>query len=172
MLKIMPFRFLVVLGMLISPIAQAQQVIRLYEGKAPGSENSTWEEAENSTNLFNTRVIYNVTTPTLTAYLPSVDRATGTAVVVAPGGGFHTLSIDSEGIDVAKWLAAKGVAAFVLKYRVVRSLMNDPVAELMPKMADKQKLDAENAPIVQVSDQSQTLTHSENNNVWCSFSEA
>lgn len=136
------------LVVLISPIAQAQQVIRLYEGKAPGSESWTWNEAENTTNLFNTRVIYNVTTPTLTAYLPNPNLATGTAVVIAPGGAFHTLSIDSEGIDVAKWLTAKGVVAFVLKYRVVRSLTNDPVAELMPKMADKQKLDAENAPVV------------------------
>ncbi len=141
-------RFLVLLSVLIAPVTQAQQVIRLYDGKAPGSENWTWEEAENTTNLFNTRVVYNVSTPTLTAYLPSADLATGTAVIIAPGGGFHTLSIDSEGIEVAKWLAAKGVAAFVLKYRVVHSLTNDPVAELMPKMADKQKLDAENAPVV------------------------
>ena len=141
-------RFLVILSVLIGPLAQGQQVIRLYDGKAPGSENWTWEEAENSTNLYKTRVVYNVTTPTLTAYLPSADVATGTAVVIAPGGAFHTLSIDSEGIDVAKWLAAKGVAAFVLKYRVVRSLTNDPVAELTAKMADFKKLDAENAPVV------------------------
>ena len=140
--------FLFVLSVLISSLTQAQQIIRLYEGKAPGSEKWTWDEAENSTNMFKTRVIYNVATPTLTAYLPNPDLATGTAVVVAPGGAFHTLSIDSEGIDVAKWLSAKGVAAFVLKYRVVRSLTNDPVAELMPKMADKPKLDAENAPVV------------------------
>lgn len=136
------------LSVLIGPITQAQQVIRLYEGKAPGSESWTWEEAENSTNLFKTRVVYNVSTPTLTAYLPSADLATGTAVVIAPGGAFHTLSIDSEGIDVAKWLAGKGVAAFVLKYRVVRSLTSDPVAELTAKMADFKKLDAENAPVV------------------------
>ncbi|GAB2606368.1 alpha/beta hydrolase [Spirosoma areae] len=141
-------RFLVILSVLVSPIAQAQQVIRLYEGKAPGSETWTWEEAENSTNQFKTRVVYNVSTPTLTAYLPSADLATGTAVVIVPGGAFHTLSIDSEGIDVAKWLAAKGVAAFVLKYRVVHSLTNDPVAELTAKMADFKKLDEENAPVV------------------------
>ena len=141
-------RFLILLTVFIVPIAQAQQVIRLYAGKAPGSENWTWDEAENSTNQYNTRVIYNVTNPTLTAYLPSAELAMGTAVVIAPGGAFHTLSIDSEGIEVAKWLAAKGVAAFVLKYRVVRSLTNDPVAELRPKMADSQKLDAENAPVV------------------------
>ncbi len=134
--------------MLISPLVRAQQVIRLYEGKAPGSENWTWDEAENSTNMFKTRVVYNVTTPTITAYLPSPELANGTAVVVAPGGAFHTLSIDSEGIDVAKWLNAKGVAVFVLKYRVARSFTADPVAELMAKMGDFKKLDAENAPVI------------------------
>jgi lysophospholipase L1-like esterase/acetyl esterase/lipase len=127
---------------------RAQTVIPLYDGKAPGSENWTWTEAENTTNRFNVRVVYNVTVPTLTAYLPPADMATGTAVVIAPGGAFHTLSIDSEGIEVAKWLNAKGVAAFVLTYRLVRSLTTDPVAELTPKMDDLQRLDAENAPVV------------------------
>ena len=132
-------------------VAHAQRVIALYEGKAPGSESWTWSEAESTKNRFNTRVVYNVSTPTLTAYLPDPSVATGTAVVVAPGGAFHTLSIDSEGIDVAKWLAAKGVAAFVLKYRVVRSLTDDPVGELMGKMQDFKKLDEENAPVVPLS---------------------
>ena len=128
--------------------AQAQRVIALYEGKAPGSESWTWSEAESTKNMFNTRVIYNVSTPTLTAYLPDPATATGTAIVIAPGGAFHTLSIDSEGVDVAKWLNSKGVAAFVLKYRVVRSLTDDPVKELMGKMQDFKKLDEENASVV------------------------
>lgn len=139
---------LIVLTLLLSPLVQAQKVVRLYEGKAPGSESWTWDEAESTTNMFNTRVVYNVTTPTITVYLPSPELANGTAVVVAPGGAFHTLSIDSEGIDVAKWLNAKGVAAFVLKYRVARSFTADPVAELMAKMSDFKKLDAENAPVI------------------------
>ncbi len=60
----------------------------------------------------------NVTVATLTPFLPDPARATGAAVVVAPGGGFRTLSMENEGWDVAKALAAKGVAAFVLKYRL------------------------------------------------------
>ena len=128
--------------------AQAQRVIPLYQGKTPGSESWTWTEAENTKNVFNTRVVYNVTTPTLTAYLPDPALATGTAIVVAPGGAFHTLSIDSEGIDVAKYLNSKGVAVFVLKYRLVHSLTTDPVAELMGKMQDFKKLDEENAAVV------------------------
>nr|WP_260396354.1 alpha/beta hydrolase [Sphingomonas kyeonggiensis] len=60
----------------------------------------------------------NVTVATLTPFLPDPAKASGAAVVVAPGGGFRTLSMGNEGWDVAKALAARGVAAFVLKYRL------------------------------------------------------
>ena len=60
----------------------------------------------------------NVTAATLTPFLPDPVKATGTAVVVAPGGGFQSLSMENEGWDVARALAARGVAAFVLKYRL------------------------------------------------------
>ena len=62
--------------------------------------------------------VRNVTVATLTPYLPDPSNASGAAVVVAPGGGFRTLSMENEGSNVAKALAAKGVAAFVLKYRL------------------------------------------------------
>ena len=55
--------------------------------------------------------------PTLTTYLPA-SNPTRTAVVIAPGGGYLHLSMEKEGSDVAKWLNARGVAAFVLKYRL------------------------------------------------------
>ncbi|WP_258046993.1 alpha/beta hydrolase [Sphingomonas folli] len=60
----------------------------------------------------------NVTEATLTPFLPDPARASGAAVIVAPGGGFRTLSMENEGYDVARALAARGVAAFVLKYRL------------------------------------------------------
>jgi acetyl esterase/lipase len=56
--------------------------------------------------------------PDLTVSLPDPSRATGTAVIIAPGGGFVWLSIDSEGHDAAKWLAARGIAGIILKYRL------------------------------------------------------
>lgn len=147
-MKLRPNLLIFTLLVLISQSVLAQKVIPLYEGKAPGSENWTWEEAESSKNFFNTRVVYNVSKPTITAYLPSPSTANGTAVIVAPGGAFHTLSIDSEGIDVAKWLNAHGIAAFVLKYRLTRSLTDDPVKELLNKMGNFKKLDEANAPVV------------------------
>ncbi len=60
----------------------------------------------------------NVIVATLTPFLPDPAKASGTAVIVAPGGGFRTLSMENEGWDVARALAARGVAAFVLKYRL------------------------------------------------------
>jgi acetyl esterase/lipase len=63
-------------------------------------------------------LVRNVTSPTLTAYLPDPARATRAAVIVAPGGAYVMLAIEHEGTDVARWLAARGIAAFVLKYRV------------------------------------------------------
>lgn len=132
---------------IFTPIA-AQEVIEIYQGKAPGSENWTQKEGESLKNLFNTRVVYNVTKPTLTAYLPPRELATGTAVVICPGGGFQVLSMDSEGVDVAKWLNSKGIAAFVLKYRLVESKTDDPVGEIMSMIQDRAKLKAARKPVI------------------------
>lgn len=134
--------------LMIAQLAFAQKVIQLYNGKPKGSENWDWTEQTSIKNMFNTEVVYNVVQPTITAYLPPKDLATGTAIVVAPGGAFHTLSINSEGVDVAKWLNSKGIAAFVLKYRVARSFTDDPVKEIMGKMQNFKTLDDENAPII------------------------
>ncbi len=56
--------------------------------------------------------------PSLTHYLPSRDKAAGTAVIVCPGGGYGALAMDHEGRQVAEWLNGQGIAAFVLKYRL------------------------------------------------------
>lgn len=64
-------------------------------------------------------VVRNVTRPTITPFLPHPDKATGAAVIVAPGGGFMLLAIEPEGWKVAQALADRGIAAFVLKYRIM-----------------------------------------------------
>lgn len=129
--------------------AFAQKVIPLYEGKPKGSENWTWSEQISEKNIFDTKLVYNVTEPTLTAYLPPYHLATGTAVIIAPGGGYQVLSIDKEGIAVAKWLNSKGIAAFVLKYRLVESKTDEPAKEMMDKWTDNYALiEKEVAPII------------------------
>lgn len=137
-----------VLLLFFVPALHAQKLIQLYNGAAPGSEKWNWQEQENAKNMFQTPVVYNVVQPTLTVFLPDPAIANGTAVVICPGGAFHTLSIESEGNDVAKWLNKKGVTAFVLRYRLVHSITDDPVKELMAKMGDFKKLDQENDSVV------------------------
>lgn len=65
--------------------------------------------------------VRNVTRATVTPFLPTADKATGAAVIVAPGGAFMALALEHEGWKVARWLADHGVAAFVLKYRLNRT---------------------------------------------------
>lgn len=135
------------LFLMLTSVAQAQKVIPLYPGAAPGSEKWTHQEKEYFSSIWNTQVVTNVTQPTLTAFLPDTAQANGTAVVICPGGGFHALSINSEGVDVAKWLAAKGVASFVLKYRLVPT-GEDGVKEVMAKMGNAKKMEEDSAAIV------------------------
>ncbi|MBD3585213.1 alpha/beta hydrolase [Salinimonas sp. HHU 13199] len=79
--------------------------------------------------LWNTQVVSNVSSPTLTAFLPEKNNGNSPAVIVAPGGALYALSINSEGNDVARWLADKGIAAFVLRYRLVPT-QKDATAQL------------------------------------------
>ena len=109
------------LAVFAASLASAQDVIPLYPGTPPGSEPANYPEKEYFSKLWNTEVVTNVTKPTLTVFKPAPGTANGTAIVVAPGGGWMALSINSEGIDVAKYLAAKGVTAFVLKYRLAHT---------------------------------------------------
>lgn len=132
---------------LVSGPLHAQQVIPLYTGPIPGSETWTQVERTYHSDAWDTKIVVNVVRPTLTAFLPAPGQANGTAVVIAPGGGFYALSIDSEGIEVAKWLAQRGVAAFVLKYRLVQTGA-DAVAELGAAMSNPATLEAAIAPLI------------------------
>jgi acetyl esterase/lipase len=87
--------------------------IELWDGPAPGSDDWTFDEVRGPDPGW----VRNITVPTLTPYVP--DGGSDRAVVVCPGGAFHFLSMESEGHLVARALADRGVAAYVLKYRVV-----------------------------------------------------
>jgi endo-1,4-beta-xylanase len=76
--------------------------------------------------------------PSLLVYLPPRDKATGAAMIIAPGGGHRFLSIDTEGTNVAEWLASQGIAAFVLKYRLAREEGSPYKVEVHP-YADSQR---------------------------------
>src|SRR5947209_6396831 len=98
-------RMLCLLG-LVAASALAQDVIPLYAGVAPGSEPGEYQEKEFFSTAWNTKVVSNVTKPTLTVYKPAAGVTNGNAVVICPGGGFMALSIESEGVQVANWLTA------------------------------------------------------------------
>ena len=106
--------------------------IPLYDGVAPGSEGWTQEERSFYSAAFETEAVTNVVVPTLTPVLP--DPCSGTAIVIAPGGGYHALSINAEGFHVAEWLASRGVAAFVLAYRLLPT-GEDGTVEMFEKLA-------------------------------------
>jgi acetyl esterase/lipase len=123
------------------------KVIPLYPGAAPGSETWTQEEKENRTNMWHTRIVFNVAKPTLTVFQPDPSQANGTAVVICPGGAFVALAIDNEGFDVARWLTGKGITCFVLKYRLAECKTDDPPTEL----ATIKDLEQVAKPIIQLA---------------------
>jgi acetyl esterase/lipase len=102
----------------MTPIATPAQpdAIELGTGPLPGA---TAQESWHS--QYGSQFARNVTVATLTPFLPEPAKASGAAVIVAPGGGFRILSMENEGWDVARALAARGVAAFVLKYRLIQT---------------------------------------------------
>ncbi|WP_367873427.1 alpha/beta hydrolase [Luteolibacter sp. Populi] len=93
--------------------------ILIYPNGAPGSEGKTGEEIVKKSGG-GELMISNVHKPSITPYLPAADKATGVAVIVAPGGGHSILCVTHEGSNVAEWLAEHGIAAFVLKYRLAK----------------------------------------------------
>jgi len=118
--------------------ASAQDVIPLYQGTPPGAAPENYPEKEYFSKVWNTEVVSNVTKPTLTVFKAAPEQKNGTAIVVCPGGGFMALSINSEGTEVAKYLAAKGVTAFILKYRLAHT-GEDATQEFTTLIADRQK---------------------------------
>lgn len=91
----------------------APQVIHLWPNGAPGFE-SRKDIPEQAQDYW----VRNVNNPSITVYLPPKEKATGAAVVIAPGGGFKELVFDAEGRQAAEFLNSIGVAAFALKYRL------------------------------------------------------
>ena len=99
--------------MVAIPIPKQPDAIELGTGTLPGATApESWHQQ------YGSKFARNVVVATLQPFLPKASKATGAAVIVAPGGGFRTLSMENEGSNVARALAARGVAAFVLKYRL------------------------------------------------------
>jgi dienelactone hydrolase len=102
----------------IASAADEPEEILLWPGGAPGSEGKT--DAEKVEINAGERIVTSVHKPSITPYLPADGKATGAGVLVIPGGGHRLLCMDHEGAYAARALAERGVAAFVLKYRLAR----------------------------------------------------
>jgi acetyl esterase/lipase len=111
--------FITALLLTFFSIAQNAQPIFLYPGGVPNSKPVPADYVEKNNNGWVTKV----SEPTLTAFLPEQGKATGTAVIVIPGGGYAGIAINHEGIEIAKKFAAAGITAFVLKYRLPSDLI-------------------------------------------------
>lgn len=94
-------------------VANAQEIIPLYSGTVPNSKASDVQESGAESGVFK-----GITKPTLEYFKPALGKASGAAVIIIPGGGYGVVVYNGEGVSTAKALAEKGVAAFVLKYRL------------------------------------------------------
>lgn len=114
--------------------AGGQEVV-LWPNGAPGSEGMTAQEVAEPPNAeHNYLKVTKIHKPSITVFLPSRETATGAAVIIAPGGAHRFLAFDHEGLNVAHYLNTKGVAAFVLKYRLAREEGSPYQVEVHPVM--------------------------------------
>jgi acetyl esterase/lipase len=112
-------------------VTAAPIVIDLWPGRAPGDTGINGEEysrVHDSPLVGPTKLIRNVSRPTLTVYRPTWEKNTGTAMIICPGGGYWDLYWELEGEEVASWLNAQGMAGIILKYRCPRR-PGEPEAE-------------------------------------------
>jgi acetyl esterase/lipase len=100
-------------------VNQNNDEILLWPNGAPGSEGKTTKEKVRIAETGD-HVLSNIHHPSITPYVPEKNNSTGVAVIIAPGGGHRELWIDHEGYNIAEYLKGKGIAAFVLKYRLAR----------------------------------------------------
>src|SRR5438270_6621725 len=96
-------------------VADGPEVIPLWPNGAPG-----FESRRDEPQLARDYWVRNIHNPSITAFLPPKEKATGAAVVICPGGGHRLLVYNAEGVDPARYFNSIGVAAFVLKYRLGR----------------------------------------------------
>jgi acetyl esterase/lipase len=110
----------------------SQTIIPLYKDSIPNSKPSPNAESSTYEGENKILIVHNVSRPSLTVFLPPKEKASGTAVIICPGGGYSILAASHEGYDVAKKLNEMGVAAFVLKYRIPddKTMLNKEIGPL------------------------------------------
>ncbi|MCD4711089.1 MAG: alpha/beta hydrolase [Bacteroidales bacterium] len=106
---------------IIAPVVAQNQILPLWKADPPNYRETGEVTIWDTSDIVRVR---NVQKPDIAVFLPSKRNATGEAVVICPGGGYGILAYDWEGSDIARWLNSRGIAAFVLKYRLPGSASN------------------------------------------------
>lgn len=115
---------------LINVNTSAQETIKLWDGNAPTENGITAAENVDKNSGWTT----NVSSAELAIYLPEKTKNTGMAVLICPGGGYAGLAFQHEGVKVAQWLNTKGIAGFVLKYRMPNKHKEIPLDDAQQAM--------------------------------------
>lgn len=115
------FLLFVLLSLYLQSMSQENHVPLWPGGQVPNSQQSADKEKTEVRDILRISLVQQ---PDIAVFLPSRKNATGQGVIVCPGGGYGVLAYDWEGTDIAKWLNAHGIAAFVLKYRLPNSKSN------------------------------------------------
>lgn len=110
--------FLFVNIFILMHATSAQQTIPLYEGKIPNNKDNIKNTERTEMGEDRVERVFEVSEPTLTIYKPKVQDKQGIGIIICPGGGYHILSIDKEGREIAHTLNQMGITTFVLKYRI------------------------------------------------------
>ncbi|WP_242922609.1 alpha/beta hydrolase [Caulobacter sp. CCUG 60055] len=135
-------------GLLLSPVMTAAQsaTIPLWPAGGQGGKADYPAEVVGKAAPFKGTIVRNVSRPVLEVFPADPAKANGMAVIVAPGGGFHMLSYENEGVEVARWLNSLGVTAFVLKYRLLAT-GGDFVPVFMARLMNMDAMVAATAPL-------------------------
>jgi endo-1,4-beta-xylanase len=113
------------------PLTVEVPVVHLWDNGAPGSE-----ALKDAPEMAVKWGVAHINNPSVAVFLPPAGKATGAAVVIIPGGGHRFLNINSEGYALGRWLASKGVAGFVVKYRLAK----DQTVEHSPYRIDVEEM--------------------------------
>jgi len=119
--------------------AERGEEVPLWPGGAPGSEGQTGKELVLPPDATHAYIrLSGIHNPSVLVYLPPKEKATGAAVVIAPGGGHSFLAMDVEGYEIVDWLNSHGIAGFILKYRLARE-PNSPYTVLGHAFPDSER---------------------------------
>jgi endo-1,4-beta-xylanase len=137
-MKFCSLAFVALTFLATTAMAADAPVILLWANGAPHTEGKTADENV-KVGATGERVVTGVNKPSLTVFIPPKNIATGVGVLIAPGGGHYQLSYDSEGCYIGQWLAERGIAGFVLTYRLSREAgstytMDDEIADTQRAM--------------------------------------